>query len=274
MTDAKTGRASGQNRRLKQDGLLTASPFLLPSLVGLMVFSLLPLLTSALISLTDWNGLDELLSADFLREHYIGLENYQTILGSAEFWQALGNTCRYILLYIPLMLVASLLVANLLSRPRRGVAAFRILYYIPVLTSWVAASLIWKTVLSPQYGAMNSLLAFFGIKGPGWLLDEAWAMPAIVLVSVWKDMMRPLVYEWPEAEEACSCEDEYLLGEALLVAPFLEENETSRMVWLPKGRWFGFFDSSVQEGGCEIKAGGNGKLPVFIRSGWEHIFKK
>ena len=188
MTDAKTGRASGQNRRLKQDGLLTASPFLLPSLVGLMVFSLLPLLTSALISLTDWNGLDELLSADFLREHYIGLENYQTILGSAEFWQALGNTCRYILLYIPLMLVASLLVANLLSRPRRGVAAFRILYYIPVLTSWVAASLIWKTVLSPQYGAMNSLLAFFGIKGPGWLLDEAWAMPAIVLVSVWKDM--------------------------------------------------------------------------------------
>ena len=89
-----------------------------------------------------------------------------------------------------------------------------------------------------------------------------------------KPMMRPLVYEWPEAEEACSCEDEYLLGEALLVAPFLEENETSRMVWLPKGRWFGFFDSSVQEGGCEIKAGGNGKLPVFIRSGWEHIFKK
>lgn len=64
----------------------------------------------------------------------------------------------------------------------------RIIYYIPVLTSWVAASMIWKSMLSPEYGAVNNILAVFGIQGPGWLLDEAWAMPAIVLVSVWKDM--------------------------------------------------------------------------------------
>ena len=57
-----------------------------------------------------------------------------------------------------------------------------------VLTSWVAASMIWKSMLSPEYGAVNNILAVFGIQGPGWLLDEAWAMPAIVLVSVWKDM--------------------------------------------------------------------------------------
>ena len=62
------------------------------------------------------------------------------------------------------------------------------MYYIPVLTSWVAASLIWKSVLSPQYGALNGILSIFGIQGPGWLTDEKWAMPAIVLVSVWKDM--------------------------------------------------------------------------------------
>ena len=86
------------------------------------------------------------------------------------------------------MLAASLLVAYLLSRPHRGIGAFRVIYYIPVLTSWVAASLIWKSVLAPQYGAMNGILEWFGIQGPGWLLDEAWAMPAIVLVSVWKDM--------------------------------------------------------------------------------------
>ena len=86
------------------------------------------------------------------------------------------------------MLVASLGVAYLLSRQRPGVTAFRIIYYIPVLTSWVAASMIWKSMLSPEYGAVNNILAVFGIQGPGWLLDEAWAMPAIVLVSVWKDM--------------------------------------------------------------------------------------
>lgn len=172
----------------KAQGLLVASPFLLPSLIGLLVFSMLPLVISGLISLTDWNGLDPLMDPAFLETHYIGLANYQSILTSAEFWKALTNTGKYIILYIPLMLMASLLVAQLLSRPRRGVGVLRVLYYIPVLTSWVAASLIWKTVLSPQYGALNSILAVFGIQGPGWLLDEAWAMPAIVLVSVWKDM--------------------------------------------------------------------------------------
>ena len=107
---------------------------------------------------------------------------------AGEFWQVLGNTLEYIALYIPLMLACSLGVAYLLSRERRGVTAFRIIYYIPVLTSWVAASMIWKSMLSPQYGAVNGILGFFGIEGPGWLLDENWAMPAIVLVSVWKDM--------------------------------------------------------------------------------------
>ena len=171
-----------------QDGLLTASPFLLPSLIGLAVFSLLPLIISFFLSLTDWNGLDRLTAPGFFAEHFVGFENYKAILGGGEFWQVLGNTLEYIVLYIPLMLVCSLGVAYLLSRERRGVTAFRIIYYIPVLTSWVAASMIWKSMLSPQYGAVNGILGFFGIEGPGWLLDESWAMPAIVLVSVWKDM--------------------------------------------------------------------------------------
>ena len=176
-------------RRKKQGkGLLVASPFLLPSLIGLLIFSLLPLIISGLISLTDWNGLDRLTDPDFLQDHFVGLANYKNILTTQEFWNTLGNTMEYIVLYIPLMLAASLLEAYLLSRPHRGIGAFRVIYYIPVLTSWVAASLIWKSVLAPQYGAMNGILEWFGIQGPGWLLDEAWAMPAIVLVSVWKDM--------------------------------------------------------------------------------------
>ena len=178
---------SNPARRPEKDGLVTAAPFLLPSLLGLLVFSLLPLLVSALISFTDWNGLDQLLAPGFLQEHFIGLENYKNILSGAELWKVLGNTGAYIIMYIPLMLAASLLEAYLLSSTRRGVSAFRVVYYLPVLTSWVAASLIWTSVLSPQYGAMNNLLALFGIQGPGWLLDEKWAMAAIVLVSVWKD---------------------------------------------------------------------------------------
>lgn len=189
MKEVLTSMPQKANRRggPKKDGLLTAAPFLLPSLLGLLVFSLLPLLVSAVISFTDWNGLDQLLAPGFLQEHFIGLENYKNILSGAELWKVLGNTGAYIIMYIPLMLAASLLEAYLLSSTRRGVSAFRVVYYLPVLTSWVAASLIWTSVLSPQYGAMNNLLALFGIQGPGWLLDEKWAMAAIVLVSVWKD---------------------------------------------------------------------------------------
>ncbi|MCQ2558379.1 MAG: sugar ABC transporter permease [Oscillospiraceae bacterium] len=180
------GNGPGKNRGC--GGLITASPFLVPSLIGLAIFYLAPMLISVFISLTDWNGLDRLFADGFMRQHYIGLENYRSILTSDEFWKVLGNTLEYIVLYIPLMLLVSISVATLLSRQRKGVGVFRVLYYIPVLTSWVAASLIWKTILAPQFGAMNNILALFGIKGPGWLLDEKWAMPAIVLVSVWKDM--------------------------------------------------------------------------------------
>lgn len=180
--------AAKVKRRSRGNGLLTASPFLLPSLIGMLIFSLLPLIISGLISLTNWNGLDKLTDPNFIQEHFIGLENYKRILTTPEFWKTLMNTGEYILLYIPFMLAASLLVAYLLSRPRRGIGVFRVLYYIPVLTSWVAASLIWKSVLSPQYGALNGFLGLFGIEGPGWLTSEKWAMPAIVLVSVWKDM--------------------------------------------------------------------------------------
>ena len=92
--------------RKQAGGLLTASPFLLPSLIGMLIFSVLPLIISGMISLTDWNGLAKLTDPGFLQEHFIGLENYKKILTSTEFWRTLGNTAEYIVLYIPLMLAA------------------------------------------------------------------------------------------------------------------------------------------------------------------------
>ncbi len=181
-------KKKAEGHRLGGNGLLTASSFLIPSLIGFAIFYFAPMVISVFISLTDWNGLDRLFADGFVKQHFIGLANYKDILASPEFWKVLKNTFTYIILYIPLMLIVSISVAGLLSQKRRGVGAFRVIYYIPVLTSWVAASLIWKSILAPQYGAMNNILALFGIEGPGWLLDEKWAMPAIVLVSVWKDM--------------------------------------------------------------------------------------
>lgn len=176
------------NQKRKMKGkTLPAILFMLPSFIGMIGFSLLPILVSVVMSFTDWDGLEKL-NLHTLATHFIGLENYEQILGGSEFWQVLGHTCYYIILYIPFVFVASLGIATLLNKGKRGTSVYRVMYYIPVLTSWVAASLIWKWVLSPQYGILNQLLAVIGITGPNWLTSEVWAMPAIVLASVWKDM--------------------------------------------------------------------------------------
>ena len=167
---------------------IRALPFLLPSVIGLVIFCLVPLVISVFLSLTDWNGLDKLTQSGFFLEHYVGFQNYIDILSGGEFYEVLGNTCLFIILYIPLMLTASIGIALLLNKPRKGIGIYRILYYIPVLTSWVAGALIWRWVLSPQYGILNNLLEMIHITGPNWLQDEKWAMPSVVLASVWKDM--------------------------------------------------------------------------------------
>ena len=131
----KTSKTGPRLKKPGGEGLLRASPFLLPSLIGLAIFYLAPMVVSIFISLTDWNGLDRLFADAFMQEHFIGLDNYKAILTSQEFWKVLKNTLTYIVLYLPLMMAVSLAVASLLSQQRRGVGVFRVLYYIPVLTS-------------------------------------------------------------------------------------------------------------------------------------------
>ncbi len=161
--------------------------FLLPSLAGLIVFSIIPIIYSFLISFTDWNGLNRWSIAEGIPQ-FIGIQNYIDILKGEEFWKVLGNTFTFIVLYIPLIIMMSILAAVLLNQKRRGVGIFRVVYFIPVLTSWVAASLIWKWLLSKDYGPINQFLSFIGIEGPAWLQDPFWAMPGIVIASVWKDL--------------------------------------------------------------------------------------
>ena len=82
-------------------------------------------------------------------------------------------------------------------------------------------------------------------------------------------MLRPLAYVWPEDPAAVKCEDAYLLGDDILVAPLLEEDAVSREVYLPGGIWYDFFTGTEYRGGRTVSAGGNGKLPVFTRNGWK-----
>lgn len=176
----------------RKGGWRQALPFLLPGLIGFCVFTIVPIIIQMFVSVTDWDGLSKLtLFSDFsgfMDNFYVGLDNYKEIFTTPELWKVLLNTLKYVALYMPLMLVLSMLVALALDSRIKGVGIFRVLYYIPVLTSWVAGSLIWKWVLSPEYGVINNLLGLVGIEGPSWLQSPQWAMAGIVIASVWKDM--------------------------------------------------------------------------------------
>ena len=176
-----------------RSGIRRALPFLLPSLAGGLLFSLLPIIISLFLSLTDWTGmtpisLNPVSFLPFIASNFVGLENFSIILTTSEFWTVLSHNLYFIVLYLPLMLVFSMTCALIINSERHGSRVYRVLYYIPVLTSWVAGALIWKWLLGPVYGPVNNFLAIFGIEGPMWLQSEVWAMPSIVLASVWKDM--------------------------------------------------------------------------------------
>ncbi|MBG0767655.1 carbohydrate ABC transporter permease [Sphaerochaeta halotolerans] len=173
-------------------GIRVALPYLLPSLLGALLFAILPIIISLLLSVTNWSGMSRIRLTDgflkFVAEHFVGLENTKAILADSEFWRALSHNLYFVVLYLPLMLVLSMICALIINAPNRGANVYRVVYYLPVLTSWVAGSLIWKWLLSPVYGPINNFLAIIGIEGPLWLQSEVWAMPSIVLASIWKDM--------------------------------------------------------------------------------------
>lgn len=154
--------------------------FLGPSVFGNSVFVLLPIVASLGLSFTDW---DLLTPASF-----VGLENYAFLAADQEFWDALRHTATFTALYVPLVIGVGLLVAVALNSAIPGRNAFRAMYFLPVVSSWVAVALLWKWLLNPSFGLVNAALAAVGIAGPAWLFDAAWAMPAVVIASAWKDL--------------------------------------------------------------------------------------
>ncbi|MCB9453009.1 MAG: sugar ABC transporter permease [Anaerolineaceae bacterium] len=154
--------------------------FLTPSLVGLLVFIIIPIITSLGYAFTDWNLLSP--------PEYIGTANFQELLGSDRFWLALRNTVFMIALYLPLAFTLGLALALFLNRRFRGMLVVRTATYIPVIASWVVVSLVWKWIFNPSYGLVNYGLGLVGIEGPAWLFEPVSAMFAIVITSVWKDM--------------------------------------------------------------------------------------
>jgi multiple sugar transport system permease protein len=154
--------------------------FLLPSLIGLVLFVLGPILASLGLTLFEW---------DLLRPpEYVGLANYQRLLSDNNFWAAFFHTLYFIAGYLPLVMAISLGLAVVLNQKIVGVKLVRTAVFVPVVSAWVAVALLWSWIFNPKFGLLNHLLSLVGVQGPGWLFDPAWAMPAIIITSVWKDI--------------------------------------------------------------------------------------
>ena len=165
--------------------------FLAPSLVGLLLFVILPVLSSLLLSFARWDLVTP--------PAWAGTANYAGLLGfhrdasgalaanDPEFWRTLANTLFY-LLTLPVSLLLALALAVALDRPLHGGRLFRTLYFLPVVTTLVAVSLLWRWIFNPDYGLANFLLARIGLEPLPWLASTFWAKPAIMVMSLWKNL--------------------------------------------------------------------------------------
>jgi len=158
----------------------TAALFLAPSLLPLLAFVIVPMLASLVLTLFEWNLLRP--------PEFVGLANFERLLGDPAFHAALVHTLQFVVGYLPLVMVGGLAIALGLHRATRGVAIYRTAYFLPVVTSWVVVALMWRWLLNPSSGIVNWALGLAGIAGPGWWADPGWAMPSIILASAWKDL--------------------------------------------------------------------------------------
>ncbi|MGQ9553197.1 MAG: carbohydrate ABC transporter permease [Anaerolineae bacterium] len=149
-----------------------------PWVVGIILWTLGPFGAAAYLSLTDY---DILSSANF-----IGLENFRTMLFHDRlFWIAMRVTTVYAVFSVPLGIVLGLFLAILLNTKIHGLAWLRTIYYLPAVLSGVSVSFLWIWVFSADWGVLNYFLGLIGIQGPNWLTSEKWAMPAMVIMSLW-----------------------------------------------------------------------------------------
>ena len=159
--------------------------FLAPALISIFIFFFIPVIASFIISFTDFNIYT---LASWSNLHFVGFDNYSRLFNDPLLWKALGNTFYFVIVAGPLSVGISLGAAMLLnSKLVRFKSIFRLAYFIPVVTTLVAVAIVWRFIYHPKFGALNYFLSLFGIGEIDWLGDPDWAMPAIILMAVWKN---------------------------------------------------------------------------------------
>jgi multiple sugar transport system permease protein len=153
--------------------------FLLPSLVGFTLFNVIPILSSLGLAFTEWDLMTPI--------KFMGFDNFVTMFTDDPlFWPSLGRTLLYASMSIPLGIVTSLMLALAMNRPLKGIAIFRVIYFIPYVSSMIAVSMVWKWLYNDQFGLINTFLVLIGLQPQNWLNNANLVIPSLVLMDVWK----------------------------------------------------------------------------------------
>ncbi|MEI7845202.1 MAG: sugar ABC transporter permease [Chloroflexota bacterium] len=166
--------------RLRRNDLLTATLFLLPSLVVLGVFNFYPVGVVFFLSLFKWDNLSKV-------KTFIGLDNFFTLTQSDRFWNSLKVTAEYTLVVTVISIILGLILAVLLNNGfLMGKSFWRGIFFLPVVTPTVAAAMVWILLFNPGFGFVNVILRYFGIEGLNWLADKTWALPTVMSLGIWR----------------------------------------------------------------------------------------
>lgn len=151
--------------------------FVLPAILGLILFQIGPVLASLGLSFTNYNIIAP--------PEWAGLANYRKLVTDELWLKSIRVTLRYVGLYVPSALITSYAIAMLMSRPLRGITVYRTLWYLPSVVPVVASAVVWNWALNPEFGPINFPLKVMGLPAPRWLTDPDWIVPSIVFISLW-----------------------------------------------------------------------------------------
>jgi len=168
------------NRKKNLKKNLVAYSFLLPNFLGFLIFTLIPVICAFILSFMEWDSANPMV--------FVGLRNFSKLLTDETFKISFWNTIYYSVASVPLTMILALLLAIILNNKIKGVGVFRAIYFFPYVTSLVAIAVVWNMLFHPTLGPINQFLMAIGFKNPpGWTSSVEWAMPAIIIVNIWRN---------------------------------------------------------------------------------------
>ncbi len=164
-------------------GLLFVSPFI----IGSCIFFIFPVLFSAYISFTKWDL--------FNAPKWIGLKNWMNMAGEPVFWTSFRNVFFFALVFVPLQTIFAVVIAYLLNQKIKGKAFYRVLYFLPVVTPWVAGAVVWQALYNSEFGFINWVLKFIHLGPFQWIESDKWwvVMASVSFMNVWKGVGQSMV---------------------------------------------------------------------------------